>query len=345
MVVSTLSRPVYGPARTEGHRRAGLTAVGPRLRRAELRRGRRRGKGLDKEKMREPSSGESPRLMPLKPERGGRGRLSQGELVKSGVGVDPVNESSSNPEPLKLLVRCARFPWGNPTNGSFSKLPCTRPPTLPIEDVLPSRSSGPCAARAHHGSVTFPEAHRPRMARDADENTGTARPALAPDWARDKNIRQALCPRLRMARAADEKTGTARPASRALAPNDERHEETRPPCAVPSPRWRGAASLQRDRGAVSTAPTRTCDHVHEPHLPWRRSFRTAPLTLAEAVSAKDKLGPARSLPRRGWLEGARTERWMSRAVAPPLPGRCPKKDDGRTFMPSMLTPGGTKEDQ
>ena len=58
--------------------------------------------------------------MPLKPERGGRGRLSQGELVKSGAGVDPANESSSNPEPPKLLVRCVRFPWGNPTNGSSS---------------------------------------------------------------------------------------------------------------------------------------------------------------------------------------------------------------------------------
>ena len=50
VVVSTLSRPVYGPARTEGHGRADLTAVGPQIRKAELRRGRRRGKGLDKEK-------------------------------------------------------------------------------------------------------------------------------------------------------------------------------------------------------------------------------------------------------------------------------------------------------
>ena len=140
--------------------------------------------------------------------------------------------------------------------------------TLPTKDVIPARSSRPRATRAHPESATFPDAPRPRMARDGEDMT----------------LRQALCPRPRMARAAYEETRPARPA---LAPNGERHQEARPR-RVPSPRM--ASGAQKKTATACALPPTARDSKDKnlrrmpgPRFRWRgppartRTRRAVPL--------------------------------------------------------------------
>ena len=133
--------------------------------------------------------------------------------------MHPADGSSSNPDPRKLLVNHAQFQWGNPTNESSSN----------------AHTRGP-----HRGRLGFSllavvgTARGSRILRKCYV-PGRPSPRIAMD-AKDKNLRQALCPRPRMARAVDEKASTAR---LALDPNGERHPE-KYPRGRPRHRWREA---------------------------------------------------------------------------------------------------------
>ena len=150
-----------------------------------------------------------------------RSRPGQWELVKA--------------RPPKLLVRFAPFRWGNRTNGSSSKSHTRRP-------HLTNRR---CSLLAIVGTARSSRAPRKCYV------PGRPSPPMARD-AKYKNLRQALCPRPRVSRNADEETNVARLCPRS---DGEGHpEESGQRAFTSSPRRRGRTRRKPTPRARCLAP-------------------------------------------------------------------------------------------